>query len=889
MSAVCNFNLLETAGIARRREPVKVGAPLAKGVVYDLNRLTLFINDLPQPCHFDHTASWHDGSIKWLLLDFICSLGAHETKECKIALSDSSTERALDGVDIRQLDAEGYGIDTGIAEFHIKSDPNELLTFISSKGNVALTPPTASIVLIDDNKKTIPAVLKSVSIDNFNNHIASSFIVDGCFNKTGVVNFIDFRIVFTFYSQSMLVKCDVQILNRNAAEHAGGTWDLGDPGSVHFTEMRVDLNFGSLHETRYRLDNNTPWNLIENEEKDLLIYQESSGGNNWNGNNHKNRFGSVPVEIKGYQVIRSGTLIAHGDRASPVVGVSDGVVNCTCTISKFWQNFPKAIETSGRTASLKFFPGNFPDKYELQGGEQKTHTFYLDFGDDLNGLDWVMSPVVPLFTHNTYIKANVFPFLTESAMHTRLASLIGTGLEGKNNFFAKRESLDEYGWRNFGDLYADHETAGHEGDQPLVSHYNNQYDPIYGFIMQFVSTGNPLWFELFNDLAKHVTDIDIYHTVQDKVEFNGGLFWHTDHYLDASTSTHRTFSKDHNPESYMDYTKGGGPANEHCYTSGLMYHYFMTGAQDSKQAVMGLCNWMINLHSPPQTLLGLTHKFIKKDLRIIKNALVGRNVLRYSYPLSRGTGNYINTLLDAYIITNDTAYMQLLENVIKNSIHPNDDIAMRSLHDVERAWSYTVYLQALCRYLYIKEEINQKDAMYFYTMDSFLAYADWMIDNEHYYLDKPEILEYPNHTWVAQEIRKANLFAAAGYYSNSKKEEFYEKSTEFMNYCIDELEDEETKSYTRILSLLMQNFSVYQFYTDNANVDYSAKDRRSNYGEPHYSDIRAILSNFVSCALNSIKQTSLQDEFQWLSFRSKYFAMIYNKLYTNKNDTRFCQ
>ena len=77
----------------------------------------------------------------------------------------------------------------------------------------------------------------------------------------------------------------------------------------------------------------------------------------------------------------------------------------------------------------------------------------------------------------------------------------------------------------------------------IATEYNNQYDPIYGFLRQFASTGNSQWFELADDLAHHVLDIDIYHSKYDKAEYNGGLFWHTDHYLDAETSSHRSYSK----------------------------------------------------------------------------------------------------------------------------------------------------------------------------------------------------------------------------------------------------------------------------------------------------------------------------------------------------------
>ncbi len=46
-----------------------------------------------------------------------------------------------------------------------------------------------------------------------------------------------------------------------------------------------------------------------------------------------------------------------------------------------------------------------------------------------------------------------------------------------------------------------------------------------------------------NDLARHVSDIDIYHTSEDQAKYNNGLFWHTYHYVDAGKSTHRSYPK----------------------------------------------------------------------------------------------------------------------------------------------------------------------------------------------------------------------------------------------------------------------------------------------------------------------------------------------------------
>src|SRR5262249_1449394 len=145
---------------------------------------------------------------------------------------------------------------------------------------------------------------------------------------------------------------------------------------------------------------------------------------------------------------------------------------------------------------------------------------------------------------------------------------------GANSLFARREVIDEYGWRNFGDFYADHEAAYCPDPPPVVSHYNNQYDVIYGTLLQYLRTGDGRWFELADPLARHVLEIDIYHTTQDRALYSGGLFWHTEHYRDAATGTHRGFSA---AKARPGQPAGGGPCAEHNYTTGLLHYYYLTG------------------------------------------------------------------------------------------------------------------------------------------------------------------------------------------------------------------------------------------------------------------------------------------------------------------------
>jgi hypothetical protein len=114
-------------------------------------------------------------------------------------------------------------------------------------------------------------------------------------------------------------------------------------------------------------------------------------------------------------------------------------------------------------------------------------------------------------------------------------ALVNVAIDGAASFRARRECIDEFGWRHFGELYADHESAG--SDTPLVSHYNNQYDAVAGLIIRFLSTGERRWWTLGDELANHVSDIDLYHTRDDKDAYRGGYFWHMVQYHAACRRT----------------------------------------------------------------------------------------------------------------------------------------------------------------------------------------------------------------------------------------------------------------------------------------------------------------------------------------------------------------
>jgi hypothetical protein len=547
---------------------------------------------------------------------------------------------------------------------------------------------------------------------------------------------------------------------------------------------------------------------FERHRGDVELHQESSGGPSWNSTNHINRDGIVPLKFRGYR-LRAGTIEREGDRATPVMSIRRGPRQLAVTMPQFWQNFPKAIEAAGDTLRLRLFPDQPGGLHELQGGEQKTHVFHVAFDrDEVTDvpLDWARAPLLARATPDHYCDSGAVRCLLPSSddPNADYLRLVKTAIEGDDTFERKREVIDEYGWRNFGDIYADHEAVFSRESRALVSHYNNQYDAIAGMALQFMRSGDARWWRLFTDLASHVVDIDLYHTDRDKAAYNHGLFWHTAHYVDAGQASHRSFPR-------AKGIGGGGPSPEHNYSSGLLLHYWLTGHPLSKEAVVGLADWVIAMDDGGRT----PFRWLARGDTGVASATVTPD---YHGP-GRGAGNSINALLDGHRLTGDSKYLDKAEALIRRCIHPVDDIVARDLLDAEQWWSYTVFLHVLARYLEYKAERGELDATYDYARQSLLAYARWMAIYERPYLDHPEKLEFPTETWVAQEMWKSEVFElAAKHVQDGERARFLERAEFFFRYCVTTLEPMKTRTRARPVVLLLSHGFAHGYFQRHPEV-----------------------------------------------------------------------
>jgi len=854
-------NMIAIEVSAQNEGLCKVGIPFPRGKVSSLTQLKLTQNNQALEGYAQPLSHWQDGSIKWACIGFYHENSTRDRYELQV--SDASEQKNTAYTSGLQLCEQESQLTISANEHQFIVDLNTLsLNAQTAHQSLVQIASLAGSLLQNNEKPPLKARLKhwhSHSLSNLSN-TANSVIeltLEGYFEGNTDREPLQFTTHLEFHGLSSLVKVQTTLHNPNPASHPQGLWDLGDNGSECFDAFVFKLELAENNNIEYQAAPQSAWHSANARTR---ITQHASGGKNWKSPAHVNKANLVTLKKNGFEVVGMETESNSEGRATPSLHSSNGI---GISIEKFWQNFPSSVDIDKNRVQIELFPTITGTPHELQGGEKKTHTFWLNFSDQRNALHWIHTPPVAKPSIDWLTKYAALPALSTTTKTDPIAELINAGLTHKNNFFSKREAIDEYGWRNFGDLYADHETWNRKSGGLFISHYNNQYDPIYGFLKQYLLTGNSRWFELADDLARHVKDIDIYHTQLDKAEYNGGLFWHTDHYLDAFTATHRTFSKLQGNDAYAGRTSGGGPGGQHCYTTGLAYHYLLTGAEDSKQAVFTLEKWITLVYEGKNTCFELLLAFKNRHAAGRKNHFNGQ------YPFDRGTGYYITALLDCYQLTHEQNYLSRAENIIRNTIHPSDNINDRDLSNIEACWYYTVFLQSVCRFLDTKEADESYDEGFYYARDAILHYADWMLSNEYPYLDKPEVLEFPNDTWTAQELRKTHILASAYYYSPDSKKAYLDKAKYFQDYVAVQLAASNERSYTRILVLLMQSHGALAYYESKINsIDFAKQQEvwpKANYQQEAPSIITSLLTELGKRLL----KLSVSNEVNWLKMRLK--------------------
>ncbi len=822
------FTVNEPVGIAREAEPVTIGVPFARGRLRDPGALVLEDGSgRPIPCQALPLNRWSDGSIRWLLLSFLADVDAHGTLTGVVRLPETFSPVSsplVSGAPPLQVEETRthFLVDTGMARFEL---PRGVFGPFSRVlvGGVDLLGPVGSATRLEDLGGSRVPFVDTSSIE-VRGPLRTVLRFEGVYRRdSGRGDGPSFLVRLEFFAGSPRVRMEVDLHNPAAACHAGGLWDLGDPGSYRFVDLSVTLSVAPPAE-RVVWKEALGGPCKEVRSGAWKLYQDSSGGNNWRSPNHVDAVGAPTVSFQGYRVTfeeldrgrrakdgcagEAARRETFGLRARPSVQVFSDRGWVAATVVRFWENFPKCLEATGGRLRVGLFPAECRAGFELQGGEKKRHVVGLSFGTEpqvSTGLEAFLAPLQAALAPAWVDTSGAVPWFipAEDDPEERYKGYVQGAIEGASSFASKREQVDEFGWRNYGDVYADHEAVHSRSAFPMVAHYNNQYDLIFGAGLHFLRTADQRWATLMTELATHVIDIDIYHTDRDRSAYNHGLFWHTDHYLPAGTATHRTFTRLNRPQQ-RGARYGGGPSNEHNYTSGLLLYHFLTGDPQGRQAVLELAEWVIAMDDGTRTVLAPVDSG--------PTGWASQTGSPDYHRAGRGAGNSINALLDGFLVSGERRFLDKAERLIERCVHPAERLEDLHLDEPEYRWSYLVFLQVLGKYLEVKWELGEQDRFFRYAVASLLHFADWMLVHEVPYQDVLHKVLIPTESWPATDVRKAHVLnLAACYASPQKRRAFRIRAAELFRRGLQDLLSYPTCNLTRPMTILVAN-GAYQGY-----------------------------------------------------------------------------
>ena len=376
----------------RRAEPITVGVPLPKGACVDARRLTVVdAEGSPVALQTRVLDRWTDGSVRWALLDFQAAV-VTATDVFRLIVGTSVRDAAAHSAIVCR-DRDGVlEIDTGRAVFCLRrghparlgrdslaAGGGDLFQSVAIDGVPFIAPGrTGFSVRGDEGPCTV--AFDDIALEEAG-AIRTTVLARGRALAPDASTLVDLDLRLHFFAGSPTVRFVATVRNPRAATHPGGFWELGDAGSVYLREVAFRVGLADSSASLEPWCSAAPGHSASPVSLPFEIYQESSGGAEWQHPNHRNREGVVPLRWRGYR-LRSGGSESRGDRATPIVGLGFGQRSVAAMLPAFWQNFPKAIEATSYDVVVRLFPPQSGDVHELQGGEQKTHTFYVAFGGD---------------------------------------------------------------------------------------------------------------------------------------------------------------------------------------------------------------------------------------------------------------------------------------------------------------------------------------------------------------------------------------------------------------------------------------------------------------------------------------------------------------------------
>jgi hypothetical protein len=175
----------------------------------------------------------------------------------------------------------------------------------------------------------------------------------------------------------------------------------------------------------------------------------------------------------------------------------------------------------------------------------------------------------PAYTAATGVFGEFHP---ADGLFPRYEASVGNAYAG---YLAKRKTRREYGFENYGD------DTFEWGYGPSYTYWSNsEYDHHHAFLIQYLRSGDPRWWELAEEQARQYRDVVVVHA--GKPDVKGGPRHHNATALWMPQHEEQYWVADHTAQ---------GSSCGHSWAEGMVDYWLMTGDPWSGEVVRNLADW----------------------------------------------------------------------------------------------------------------------------------------------------------------------------------------------------------------------------------------------------------------------------------------------------------
>ena len=537
------LTVTERAGVPRVGNHVNSGVPLPMGAVKDVAELGLFDSaGKPVNAQIVERCRWlKDRSLKFVTVHFLCDVGVKGTKKYVLKTAKVKPTKTLK----TEATADAVTVDTGILKFTVKKKGFNLFDRVSLGGKQVVAPGTAKVTLVategeyrvagklakvaseSDVVKVTP-VVKTLELEE-NGPVRAVVKVTGEFAKENGKT-LDFVARYYTLAGSASVRVAFTVVNRVGKKFASFI-------GVRELSMTVPLKGGGDRGHQFpRGAGSTTVGPSDPAGRTTLLQLDGKVVQYaW----YPRRGDPGYTEVK--QNARSfGWAALAGKDAALAVGVR-----------YFGQLYPKGFELRGDGAVkvMLVAPGKSPSCAGASGvpfftGAARTHEVLFAFrgpgdigfdkpsrGDAARAMG-VVDPLFAVAPTDWYCqKTNGFGRLVDAnpdnfkPEHQALVKKFQANLDRSFKTVLGRKSgksnrgMEEYGFFNWG--AGVHHGSVVKGTWLDTGWNGNYYDFPFSLMVNFVRTGDPVYWDIAQAHALHIADVDVCHWHPTNRRLNG--------------------------------------------------------------------------------------------------------------------------------------------------------------------------------------------------------------------------------------------------------------------------------------------------------------------------------------------------------------------------------